>query len=321
MANRDPSRRFLQLEVDEVSVVDTPANEVEFLVTKNDLSEESPMGEPAVKEPAQTQTVPVEQEVTGEEERVNKALTAVNGIVANIVSLAKGGASADGNSGEPQGEPEPTETEKAKKGKKNFGQMMKETLSKAGLQGDALEKAVDDAAKAMGFNRDQEFPTASPPVTKAAEPEPAPESSTDDQSEASMMALADSIQKAARLTPARVAKLSEALELLKLVIEGVQPNTSPPTRTPGNASFGASGVQSLMQPNTPPRVTKSADGGEDEVLTQIAKGLTGLTEAFKDLNTRVEKVEKARPAPNSEDNGGTNGKPTETKKSLWAGVL
>ena len=70
---KEAKRRFVGLDTEEVSLVDTPANEVEFLVVKN--TEDPSMGATAKVE---KEVVPVE--VDGDE-NVTKALAHVSGIV------------------------------------------------------------------------------------------------------------------------------------------------------------------------------------------------------------------------------------------------
>ena len=77
-----PKRRFLKLNVGEVSLVDSPANEVEFLVTKN--LEEQVMGE----QHETAERVVVEQPAGGESD-VATVLKHVNAIVENIATVVK----------------------------------------------------------------------------------------------------------------------------------------------------------------------------------------------------------------------------------------
>lgn len=308
--------------MDEVSIVDTPANEREFLVTKNedDQSEVSNMGNSAAAKQEGAEAVTVEQTTTAQGAEVAKALESVRGIVGSFVDLVSKGSSTNDNSGEGasggdnSSDAEETDTSKGKKAKpKNFGEAMQAALAKSGLEGEALTKAVADTLKTLGLQADQAFPA----VTKAAEegePEETPAIDEDEAVQKQLETVAAGLQKAARMTPARVSKIMEALEALKLVMEGVAPGQSPKTKTPGNNSFGGSGITSL---------TKSADGGEEDGNVAIAKALTGLTEAVTKMNGRLDehdKILKAKPASESEDDESEPAN-TSTKKSLWAGLL
>jgi len=307
-------QRFLSLDVDEISVVDTPAVEVEFLVAKR--LEEEPMetAEETVTETnneSQPEVVSVESESTHDDAEVTKALAHVASMVENVakaagVKLAPETQAATEEASEDE-ETEEQATEKAAKGMGGMRDMYMKQLKGAGIKGDALKTAMEKFDKQ--FKPFQPGASTQPPVKKNAEPEtpqPTAEELAEQQTLKALEGLEAAIQKAKRFTPAREAALKQALETLKALYEdmkAVPQGASPATTVPGNTSFGSSGVQAL---------TKSI-----EQLTQtVSKSVEGQAE----LAQRVEAIEKSRtPSQSIEDEGGTETQ--ETKKSFWSGVL
>lgn len=279
---RAPKRRFVDLQVDEVSLVDTPANEIPFLVTKNHTEDDDMTVKSAPATEEQTtkgaEAVPVTQTETAAPEAVQKALDAVNSIVAKVASLVeKAAPAAPAAAGDKPAEEKPT------------------------------EKAAEKPAEAAPATAAAAVAT----VTKSAEE--------------LMVELSETIQKGARLTPARVEQIKQAIDTLKLVIEGVAQGTSPSTNTPQAANV-PSGIQSQLGANEKP-VIKAGDVDVAEGFAKLTKAIEGLTESLtksvetqKALEQRVEQIEKAKPAPSGEGEQGTN---TTTKKStgMWTGIL
>jgi hypothetical protein len=310
-----PKQRFLALNVNEISVVDTPANEVEFLVMKR-LEESSMETTDATVTETEKNTptpelVEVEAATASENDAaVNKALEQVASMVENIAKASGvkiGGEGETGETGDP-GEAEPTTTttkaegegetepaeEDAAKAKKTFDPraMFGKQLKAAGVTGDAFTKAMANFDKA--FKPFQPGASTQPPVQKDAT---GGEETPDAEEQA--------IQKAKRFTPAREAQFKSALETLTKLLSDMQQiptGGSPSTTTPSGTSFGASGVATL---------TKAI-----ETLTET---VTKSNEDSAKLAERVEAIEKARnPSQSLEADGETD---TPTKKSFWAGVL
>lgn len=175
----------------------------------------------------------------------------------------------------------------------------------------------DDKGKAPPFKaKKAEEKTEEKPVEKSEEkPAEAAKEEVVKSAEDALLELGTAIQKAARLTPARIEKIKEAMETLKLVIEGVEPGTAPSTKTP-DGSFGASQVKPVGTEGKP--VVKSAEG---DSMDRIVKALEGLGEEVKKaiggLTERVDNIEKAKPAPAGEGDSATQ----KTQKSIWGGVL
>lgn len=285
MSGKDAQRRFIDLEVDEVSLVGSPANEVPFLVTKSKRKPEESMVAKAEKT-EDSQTVQVEQTSEASAEVVRKCLQSVENIVKNVITMK----------GEESPAVEPIDVTK--------GVTVSDLLTKAGMEGDVLKSALSALTKA-GVDTTKTLSAPAPVETQKAE---APKAQT---SEDAMEIFAQVIQKAARLTPARVKQLQDAQELLKLVLEGVSVGESPKTKTPEGQNPG-SGIQTqLAKAAEPTEVTKS--------LTSITEGMTQISTVLKGLSDRMELIEKAKPASSSDTTT------TDTKKakgaSLFAGVI
>jgi len=322
--------------VDEVSTVDSPANEREFLVLKN--MEDSNMGDSATE----TQGTPAEagseaQRVTldvpaADGEAVAKAMEHVSSIVDSIADLAKSAAIApaadDEDDSDDDDADETTDAEKAKAMKPAAGagggpgkfprNLFKQMLLKAGITDSETLKLLLGGLQKQFESR----PPAGgqPPMKSGMKPgmKTSKASGGEPEAPADTPVTLEMLQKAAVFTPERVAALQSAFETLKMVIEAIQPGQVPATRTPSTTQFGASGVRELANPIMTPTVKSE---GEGEPATQLAVTLKSIGETLKTLDGRVQAIEKARPASNSvEGDGGTDNN-HKTEKSLWAGVL
>lgn len=327
---KDAKRRFVGLDTQEVSLVDSPANEVEFLVVKND-TEDQRMSATAKKQ----------REAEGgddndESSDVSKALAHVDGIVAKITQLVTKGerpaAPAEGgdDSDDDDSETKETDTEKAAKS-------LKSVLAKCGMDA-TMSKTVYASLKAAGFDLSSKasaekgafpFPPKKPKGKAGADDEedddekPAKTKKSVelvDEADAplTMAMLATAVQKAAAFTPARIKALTDAQEILKLVLEAVTPGTSPDSKVPAVSSHGnQSGIDDLTKPNTKPSVPTMKSADSDHEVVKLIKSLAGAVDGLVD---RVQAIEKARPGSNSvADEGGTDS--NVQKSSMWKGVL
>jgi len=294
-------RRFVGLDTGEVSLVDTPANEVEFLVTKN--QEDEDMGAQAAQTNDDAVRVPVE---VGDGEAVAKAMEHVNGIVANIMTMVaqKNAGNADDGDTDSTEDGDDVDTEKA---------TLKGVLAAMGMSGDDMKKAMDKLKKA-GFDPNMKFPSAKAPVAKAADGEGDEEEALVDEDDQPLTFA--TLQKAARFTPSRVAKIQEAVDALKLILEAIGQGQSPMTRTPG--------VESHPNPNT----TRGLAGAEKKPVMKSADGelapvLKALGDAVGKLDERLASIEKARQGSNSveDDADAPDSDSVKTEKSIWSGVL
>lgn len=314
---KKPTRRFLKLDTNEVSLVDIPANEVPFLVTKNqDQMENEDMSAQAGNQ--NTDGDRVEVQVDGSDSAVQKAIQHVNSIVENIVKVAtEKNQSVDGNDeGAQSVDSGDTDTQDVSKS------TIKSVLSALGMKGDDMKKACDKL-KAAGFNPDQKFPSAQPPVKKDASGEAEAETQKSDtdpiveDQPLTMQSLAEAVSKAAAFTPGRIEQLRSAQEILKLVLEAVAPNAVPKTKVPGVESHSnPSAVADLTQPQKKP-VMKSAEGNNDELVST----LKALADGVKNLTERVESIEKTRNASNSVEQDGDTETNTQKNQGLWNGLL
>lgn len=260
------------------------------------------------------------EQPAGSSADVAKALEHVNTIVNSIVKMNGEGSapktetpaaetstkkSDDAASEEqmPTDEEVQAEVEKAKKG--GFPrQLFKQMLMKAGVKdAGALKGILDGIEKqygASGIN----------PVKKS-----------EDGGKVETPVTVEMLQKAAAFTPERTQALNDAFTTLKLVIEAITPGAMPATNTPESTNgLGASGIGSLSA-GAPTPTIKNASSEVLETLGGIANTLKALQEGQTKLTERVDEVEKARPASNSVSEDGETETTTETKKSLWSGVL
>jgi hypothetical protein len=288
----------LALNVDEVSVVDSPANEVEFLVTKN--MEDSDM---AGKASDDAERVAVEQPAA--DEAVSKALEHVSNIVENVAK-AFGLPAA-----KPEGAPAVTPVAVATEEGVEKAMTMKDLMKAMGMKDD---EETEKKLKAAGFDPSQKFPTAKPPVAKTTKALEAEEPFT-------MAGFTDLITKAKKFTPGRVEKLRQAAEVLKGLLEEIDeiPQGTMPGVSPGGSTqFGASGVKDLTSGATV--MKSSTDPAILAALTDLATIVKSIKDDHIALKGEVEAVSKARPASESlEGAGGTESK--VAKSALWSGVL
>jgi hypothetical protein len=317
---KKPTRRFLKLDTNEVSLVDVPANEVPFLVTKNqDQMENDNMSAQAGNQNIDGESVQVQ--VDGSESSVQKAIEHVNSIVENITKVVTvKNQGAEGNEQDNAQSADSGDTTDVSKA------TIKSVLSALGMSGDDMKKACDKL-KAAGFNPNQQFPSAQPPVKKDAKGEGSEGETETQKSDTdsvvqdqplTMQSLAEAVQKAAAFTPSRIEQLKNAQEILKLVLEAVAPNTSPKTKVPGVESHSnPSAVSDLSQPTKKPVMKNADDNGE------FVTALKALADGVKTLTERVENIEKTRNASNSVEDDGDTDTNTDTQKSkgLWNGLL
>ena len=287
--------------------MDSPANEVEFLVTKN--LEEQVMGE----QHESAERVVVEQ--TGGESDVANVMKHVNSIVESIATVVKaqGGQASAPVLVAAAGTVVATETDE-----EDVEKSLTEALKAMGIEPTAEQLAK---AKKAGFDPAQKFPTAKKPLDKekATMKSAASEVEAFAETALTIEGLSSMITKAKKFTPGRIEKLKGAVEALKGLLDEIEviPQATMPGVSPGGSTtFGPSGVKGLTDGEN---VDTSKNAGPS--LTDVLKAVNGLAEVVKGLGTEVEAVKKARPASASlEGQGGTE---TNTKKSsnIWGGIL
>jgi hypothetical protein len=307
-------QRFIALDVGEVSVVDAPANEVEFLVIKRLNPEEPDMsdkqqenagatGTPVEKSNTAPQTVPVATPVPTGTADVTKAMADITALVESVAK-AVGAKPAE----EADEELKDAEVEKARKGMGAMRKTFREQAKANGMKGDALKAAMASFDKCASM--EMELSKTAPAAKGGATPTAGAGASvtpTTDTTKSALDDLSSAIQKAKMFTPARQEKFNTALAALKAVMDEMTETpqgTSPSTTTPESPTFGASGVEAL---------TKKLEGALGSLTEQVTKGLA-------EIGQRVETIEKARVPGNALPGDGTD-TPAPVKKSMWSGVL
>lgn len=284
-------RRFHSVDVEEVSLVGSPANETPFYVVKH--KEKEQMG--ASAQEGGTQTVSLAHNTEAAGAAVTECLKSMESIIGKVITLSKG-QPVEAEASEESDDTEATETEET-------------LLTKAGVSAEVAKSTLALLAKAG-------IKLAKSGEAKVTKQEPATSAATDDQPDPAVEALLSTITKAHRLTPSRIAALSQAADLLKVVLEGVATGQSPATKTPKGTVPG-SGIQSQL--------SKSAENPElvaalQELGVGLQKSLTPLLETIKGLQAKVDAIESAKPASESQDAGNTDRKVSKGA-SIFAGVI
>lgn len=307
-----PKRRFLKLKTGEVSLVDSPANEVEFLVTKN--LEENVMGE---QHGSGAEAERVEVEAGSGESDVAEVMKHVNAIVTNIATIAKAAAPA---APAVASAPAITAALGATEAADDDEDETVEKSIAAALKAAGIEPTDEQMKKmkAAGFDPSQKFPTAKKPAEKTTKAKAEPTAAAAvEETALTIEGLSELIQKAKKMTPTRVAQLKSAVEALKGLLEEIDTvpqGTNPGVSPSGGQQFGASGIKVL---------TEKAAGEPSELMKavlELSNVVKSLAEGQKVVTEKVEAIEKARPASASlEAQGGTDTK--VAKSALWSGIL
>lgn len=297
----EAKRKFLSLDVGEISLVDEPANESPVAVMKR--KEQTQMANPAaadnktpvaedpgtsteVSKTADGQTSTpdveqVEQETEADASVIKRLLTQVELLVAKSTET-----------------PTETETEKAKpnpveaakEAKQAKVDALKAALKKAGMSDGDIAKAVTAA-----FGSDTKKSVEAP--------------STEEVAMDTLEALGLVVAKAKKFTPKRMAELAKAAETIQALLADLQP-TEP--------ASDATVAKSTGTP-APSEVEKSKDSAPDvAALIEAA-----VTKAVAPLQSEIETLKSTR-APSTA--GGDDGDPVsttevKTEKNFWAGVV
>jgi len=285
---------YTDLEVNEISVVDRPANQKEFAVIKcvgNSATQKGvePMADQVAKsteEAANVEVVPVEVAKNDDDSAMEQALENLDTISKSIAGLAAQVEDEEGGKTETE-----TEAEKAAK-KETPATIFANALKATGVKGEALKTALKKYEKVCACGSATVQKTETKTETEGAE--------TETEGDNDFMGnLAAAVTKAKVLTPKRLAALKALQEQLAKMIgemEGIPHSKSPKTKVPKNASFGASG------------------------LSTITKSFETISTALKTLTGRIEQIENTRQGSKSLGESGT----VTTKKAdkdLWDNVL
>jgi len=315
---KKPARRFLELKVGEVSLVDSPANETEFHVVKRLDQEDVDMAdvntEVAANEAVDQTTEPghqaeqVQVEVSkAADKAVEDAMAKVTKLVETITTKAAEQPAETGEEATAEGEAE-TEVD-VEKG--DMRGKYKAQLVANGVKNKALEKAMAEFDKAFPMFRPGKA-GGKPPLAKTQKNTEGEQATEPEDNEAmitkTMDALVEGIQKAKAFTPKRQETLKAAIETLQDLLKQVSMKEIPTGGNPKNplpkgTAFGESGVIALTK-----RI---------EELTEALS--SSVVETTKSLSERVEAIEKTRqPSTSVEGDGVTE---TKTEKSFWSGIL
>lgn len=316
--SNDAARRFLDLDVEEVSLVDTPANEQPFLTAKRKGTEDEMSGVNTETQGDASGATKVAVEVAKAESDV------VAAAMAQVTALVDGIAKAAGITD--------SEVEKSE-GTSDVRKVFEKQLKNAGLAGEAITKAMVEFDKACGG-------TMSTQTTKNKEAA-AEQTAAADQSQSapsvddSVLATLDTIQKAKAFTPARLAKLAEALETLqKLMMDviphGVGPKTSTPTvnqhSNPNTTRDALVGTQKNADGESELQATLKAILAKlepKEVATTKSAEPTAadaIVDTLKSIQERLTKIEQARPASNAEGDDEKQ-RTQKANGTFWKGIL
>lgn len=328
---REAQQRFVALDVGEVSLVDSPANEKEFAVVKS-LNLEEDMADTATevtKSGDNVETVTL-SEAKAANEAVEKAMEHVTSLVENIAKLAQPQPDeTDDVSKAEGGEAADDDVEKGltKEQKEMRGQMrqkLEKQMAGCGMKGDMLKKAVDVAMRTLaGQGAFMPGPDTKKPMKdtskstdgaegdggEAAEVSKSESQAIDQQAiiQETIKQISQGLQGAQALSaPDAQAALKAAVEtlsnLLKQVsMQDVPTGAMPKNTLPSNAMYGASGIK---------EITKALEG--------LKSTLGELQETQKALSGRLEDIEKTRQPDTS---GGNDTTPVTKSKSIWRGVL
>jgi hypothetical protein len=296
----DAKQRFIDLSVHEVSLVDTPANEVEFLVLKRLESTEETMTtesqEAAGKgnEGGDTQPVVVESQkraTDGASADLNKVVSLIENIAKELGATPEQKADAAQVAGD-------AEVEKAMPGAGAKRKAFRADLQKSGVSGDALKSAMAAFDKCLAMGTEVEQKKATEPPKPAAKEDDKPVAKSAGEVAESITAEDIEAIKAKTITPARAETLKGIIEQLSKLL---------PSEAPA-AGDGALPMADL---------TKALS----EALAPISKQLTDVIETSKKLESRVETVEKARAPSTTLPEGEGTEKVEKAKKSFWSGAI
>lgn len=299
----EAKRKFLKVSVDEVSLVDEPANESPIAVMKrketDDMStpaEATNKNTPAAQSGAPTPVTKdagadvehVDVEAEGSEDVLKRLTSAVEALVAKNTDGEDDVAKAKAKGKPPFMEDEETKTKKA---------ALTAQLKKAGLSDKDIEKAVSTA---FGVKKSADGDEVAATVTK------------DEAAMDVLEALGEVISKAKKFTPKRLAQLTEVTTKLQGLLNDL--NSGKPDE--GGDDAGDTGAS----------VQKSKDGEAAPAAPAPALDIeAAIAKALKPVLDELETVKKTRTpstAASTETDGAKPPVTTETTtKSFWSGVL
>lgn len=306
----DAARRFLSLDVGEVSLVGEPANEEEWLVAKNKTGEAN-MTTQAQQENGGVDVVKQKQAGDPNDPLVVGVLKEVNSIVANIAKLA--GTPVDASAAV-------TDVEKAK------DMTLKGFLKAAGMDDEAM-KTVEAMAKKSGLDMAMKLVSSPSPEVgnesgkekpKGKDTAKTQKGGEGEAEPLTLEGLIEVIAKAKSFTPGRVEKLKALKGVLEELIGDVDP---PSDRVPPNLPKGTSPSASAITSISKGNEGAAAPAIDVDVITAaVTKAVQPLNDKIAKLEGDLADVKKARPA-GAPAEGDTTDKPVQKGKGLWSGML
>ena len=309
----DPTKKEKEVErltkifVDEVSLVDKPANKRQFLVVKRNQNKNLKKGG---KEDMPEDEKKVEGATT--ETPTQKATEEVvfpEGAEVIVLEAQK----AEGDTGE--GDSKPEETGETQKVEAPTNAM------------DAIKKAVstlEDAAKIEGIPEDVKK-ALEEPITflsriKSYGQPPKPSTAPETKETKKSGDDGDEVEKAGRkISQARLSKLKSAGEALVNAAEGISELVKDFEGITDTESKETKKSEEV--PADPPASATTTDIKDvvSKAVQDALKPITALTDELKKLDERVGKVEDIRPASKSIEGEGDETKKSETP--FWGGLI
>lgn len=256
---------YVDLDVEEISVVDVPANTKEFAVIKCiGETKEEPMAQETVEKKSTDQSakvdeVPVDVASENEGAAIEQVLTQLDSIEKTVKDFV---SSEDNND---ETESEEGEVEKAEDQEDTPENIFQKALEASGVKGKDLETAMSKYRKVCACKTEKSSSEEEQVTTEAPD-------------------LADQLfemtRKAKAITPSRFEAIKQMQEILtKLIkeIETIPEGKSPKIKVPSNASFGNSGIKGVMK-----------------ALSEVTKNLGALSETIKKNSEKISKIEKAQ---------------------------
>lgn len=274
--------RYEDLIVEEISVVDLPANEHHFAVIKckdgkqdkNVNKEDQTMADKNVEKSEEKKTtgdsvvVPVEVVKSEDDKAMEKVLQELAKIEKTVSSFAS------------------EEKEKEEEKEEELSEEKFESALKAsGINGVALEQAMEK------YREIQKEETKKPTKEEEKE-EPKVVEKSEEKEEEELNILGDlsqALEKAKTFTPSRIEAIKQALETLQKLMAGIESvphGKSPRTKAPSTTSFGSSGLTSLTKAveNIQKSVSTMANKLEKIEKTQLPSSSLGENEEVKKNN-------------------------------------
>jgi hypothetical protein len=274
-------QRFVDLKVNEISLVDTPANEVEILVMKNKKKEgfegESMEEKVETKKSEGVEVIPIEIEASNDL-TVTKALEQVASIVENI-------AKSNGVT---------IKTEK----KETTEEKTEETTEEV-----KTEKA-EETTEEVKTEKAEETTEVTEEVTEETTEETKVEKSSEELEKETLEVLEQAISKAKRFTPTRIEQLTKAVETLQILLSGIGKTEEKKEEKKTEKA------KEPKEDDTVQQLTKAV-----EKLTEV---VTKSVDDNKKISERLETIEKSRTPSQSLEDEGTD---KNIEKSFWKGVI